>query len=222
MFGALLTEWRRKLLLTVVLNLLFWSGYVYLGRHALRPVRTLPLTWFDTAIPFAPKAWAWVYLSEFVATGLVPWLIRDRQTLHRYVVGFVMLTLASFSCFVFFPVASPRPLSLVSGAYGWIVRSDGFLNAFPSLHAGFLVYVGLLMRRLWPSAPAYGVALVAIWAVAVLYATIATRQHYAIDVFAGAALGLIADRIAWLRATRESAAMTTLRKSEAGSHAGSR
>ena len=80
-------HWRHKLLLTVLLNALFWTGYAFLGRKTFFPTWTPPLTWVDTVVPFHPHGWSWVYLSQFLFTGTLPWLLDGREALRRYVVG---------------------------------------------------------------------------------------------------------------------------------------
>jgi membrane-associated phospholipid phosphatase len=79
-----------------------------------------------------------------------------------------------------------------------IVRLDGTYNAFPSLHAGFLVYTlalgfRLLGRRLHPLV----VAGIGIWTALILYATLATKQHYVLDLLAGGMIGFVAHGLAW-------------------------
>lgn len=215
--------WREKLLLTVLLNLFFWCGYSVLARHAWFPLRTLPRTFLDSAIPFQPGPWAWVYLSQFVAASVVPWLIDTREILRRYVAGFAVMSLVSFALFVVCPVASPRigDATAAAGAMRLVLTFDGTLNAFPSLHAGFLVYLALLTRRIFrgglsPWVSAGGV----VWGIAILYSTIATRQHYTIDLIAGAAIGALSDWLAWRRAPGVSAAMTMSRSSGVAFHEG--
>jgi membrane-associated phospholipid phosphatase len=210
------THGRLKLLLTAFVNLLFWGGYSLLARHAFFPLWTPPRTWLDDAIPFRPEPWAWVYLSQFVAAGVLPWLIDTKDGLRRYVVGLAWMSAVSFALFALFPVASPRVDGGEAGrgAMSLVLAYDGTLNAFPSLHAAFLVYLARLGTRLFRGAIPWWVASVAFaWGAAILYATIATRQHYAIDLVAGAAIGLGADWIAWRRAAGVRAATTMSRQS---------
>ena len=185
--------------LTLAINLLFWGGYAWLARHAFFPVRQMATTWVDEAIPFAPEPWAAVYLSQFLLTGLLPWFIDSAAVLRRYVLALLLLSGVSFAVFLLWPVASPRPTGLLgSGLMAWIARADGAYNAFPSLHAGFLALVGGLGWRMFGRRPAWpAIALFGVWATAILYATLATRQHYAWDLGAGLALGSLANRIAW-------------------------
>lgn len=222
MIARLQTHWREKLLLTVVLNALFWTGYEWLGRTPMLPVRTVPRLWPDDAIPFQPRPWAWVYLSQFLLTGLLPWLIDSRETIRRYVVGFAVMSGTSFAVFAVWPVASPRPAGPVDGALAAIHFYDGTLNAFPSLHAAFLVYMARLAWRMFGrglSPVKWGAG--AAWGAAILYATIATRQHFTLDLVAGGAIGWLADWRAW-RTQPTTAAQKIARSSGAASHDGSR
>ena len=215
MFRRLQAEWRLKLLLTVLVNAVYWPAYAWLSRHAVFPLRVPPRTWFDDAIAFQPDYWAWVYLSQFPVAGLLPWLIVSRESLMRYVRGMAILSGVSFAVFLFFPTASPRGVAVpVSGVMQLIQIYDGTLNAFPSLHAGFLVYLALLARRMFPEAWAKGLNIAfVVWGGAVLYATIATRQHYATDLMAGGLIGWLADWVAWRRAAGVRAATTMSRSS---------
>ena len=191
-------HWQIKLLLTATLNALFWTGYAFLSRHTFFPVHSLPVMWLDAAVKFQP-VWGWIYLTEFGVTGTVPWLIVSTPELRRYVIGLLFLSLTSFLIFLVFPVASPRPPVLpVEGPVAMIVRLDGTYNAFPSLHAGFLVYtlaLGLRLfgRRLHPLV----VAGIGIWTALILYATLATKQHYVLDLLAGGMIGFVAHGLAW-------------------------
>lgn len=215
-------EWRLKLALTAVLNLVFWTGYSWLGRHTFFPVRTPPLTWLDRAIDYQPVFWGWVYLSQFLFTGTLPWLIDSRDKLRRYVVGLALMVGVSFACFIFFPVHSPRPGGAdASGAMAVILAYDGRYNAFPSLHAGFLAYMACVLgRMLGRRISVFGWFVAAIWGGAILYSTLATRQHYALDLVAGGLVGLLASWVAWRGTSHASAAAATARSSPVASQAG--
>lgn len=223
MLARFQAQWRLKLVLTATMNALFWGGYGYLGRHASFPLHVPPLTWIDRVIPFQPAFWSWVYLSEFLLAAILPWLIDTREGLLRYASGVAVMTVVSFGVFWLLPVASPRPnQTIVAGAMGFIAAADGRFNAFPSLHAAFLAYLALLAHRLWPRASWAATAGGVVWAGAILYATIATRQHYALDLVAGAAVGVLADWLAWSGKFGASAAMMTSRNSAVASHEGAR
>jgi membrane-associated phospholipid phosphatase len=138
-------------------------------------------------------------MSEFLLTATVPWLIARREMLWGYARGVGVMSVICFFVFALYPVASPRPhAEFRDGMFGAIIDLDGPLSAFPSLHAGFLVYtLGVAWLLFRSQARFVGIALVLTWAAAVMYATIATRQHYALDLVAGGAVGLLAHRLAW-------------------------
>jgi membrane-associated phospholipid phosphatase len=181
------------------------------------------MTCLDKWSGFRPYPWAWIYESNFLITGLIPWLMSSREELRRYTIGFVLLSGLSFMIFALFPVASPRPANLEEYAtLLFITRVDGPLNAFPSLHAGFLVYAIALARRLFGSQlnPVV-LAMLLVWGVLILYATLATKQHYALDLLAGGLLGWGADWFAWHNSGSGAIASTSRRrKSGVASQAG--
>lgn len=223
MLGRLRSRWRLKLVLGVVLSSLFWAGYGTLGRDAWFPLWQPPLLWPDTAIAYQPIPWVWVYLSIFPLTALLPCLLETTDELRRCAQSIARLSLACFVVFLLVPVASPRSTEPATDvAMRLLLAADGTLNAFPSLHAGFVVLLGRLARRLFGRAhPMTTRVVVVVWGAAVLHSTIATRQHYAIDLVAGAFLGWLADWSAW-RGQALAAATTAARSSGAMSQSGSR
>ena len=143
-------QWRLKLALGLLMNAVFWTGYLLLSRHAVHPIHTLPMTSLDEWAGFHPGGWIWAYESAFLLSGIVPWLIETREEVWRYVCGFAILCITSFVIFALFPVASPRPVEL--RAYPtrlFLTRWDGPLNAFPSMHAGCLIYVLATVQKLF-------------------------------------------------------------------------
>jgi membrane-associated phospholipid phosphatase len=219
----LTTLWQEKLQLTAVLNVLFWGFYLFLSRHAFLPIHTLPMTWLDRWAGFQPHPWAWVYESNFLLVGVVPWLIVSQVELRRYAAGFALLAVVSFVVFALFPVASPRPANLEASPFLiFITHVDGPLNAFPSLHAGSLIYALAWARRLCgASLNPWMAALLLAWAALILFATLATKQHYALDLLAGGLIGWAADWFAWRGpVSGDMASVKTRRKSGVASQAG--
>jgi membrane-associated phospholipid phosphatase len=220
----LTAHWRLKVALTAALNVLFWGGYGFLGHHAFFSLRAVPLTALDHAVPFQPVPWAWIYLSQYLFVVVLPWLLTTREAILRYAAGVLIMSCASFGCFLFFPTPGPRPLE-VGGDFAMrtIANYDGTLNACPSLHAVFLVYMALLAWRMFGRvAPVLTVGASFMWGAAILYSTLATKQHYVIDLVAGSMLGVLADWLAWRGSTPATAEITIPRKSGSTSQAGSR
>lgn len=190
---------RRKLILLTVLPAAFCLGYFTLQHITLFPPVTLPLTAVDRAIDFEPR-WIHVYLSLYLLLPIAPMLAVRRHQLERYTEGFLWLSATGFSIFLFYPVIAPRPDGVTGvAAFDLLTAHEGKLNAFPSFHAGLLAYT--LCFALWalpgeirspPGRFLFSVGV--LWGTAVLYATLATKQHYAVDLPAGIVLAWLSHR----------------------------
>lgn len=179
----------------------FALPYLALQQVTVFPVRSLPRTWLDEAIVFQP-GWMGVYLSINLLLPLAL-LARTREELVRYARGFRALCAVCFVIFFLFPTEAPRPSRIpASGLYAFFVRYEGARNAMPSLHAALTAYTFLLGRRLLRDdlgargRAAYA-ALALAWGGAILYATLATKQHAAVDLPAGIVLAGLCHRWAW-------------------------
>jgi len=186
-----------KLGLTAGLVVAFFVPYFALQHFPLRPPRTLPTASLDELVPFQP-AWVVVYQSLYVLMPAVAWLADSADTLRRYARGFVALSAAGFVVFLAFPVMGPRPKVVsAEGLYGMLVHYDTPLNTFPSLHVALAVYSLLFAQHLLAGAGRSAPGLIlagAAWTAAIAYSTLATKQHYAIDLPAGMLLALLAHR----------------------------
>ena len=198
--ARLRSHWRLKCALSVVLSLAFCVPYFTLQRVTFFPVRRLPLTALDRLVAFQPR-WVYAYQSIYLLFPTTAWLASTRGELARYARGFLALSLAGFAFFLLLPVEGPRPVALpADGMLRLLHAYDRPLNAFPSLHVGLAVYTVLFGRRILTQAtPGVRMFLVVEWAWVVLiaYSTLATKQHYAIDLPAGALLAWAADAWAW-------------------------
>lgn len=193
-----------RLKLAVLLGLTIGICVPYFGLHALEPVPRWapPVTALDRAISFQP-AWVYPYLSVCLLVPLFPLLATRREELLGFARGLVTLCVPSFLCFATLPVAGPRPaLAVEEGLYQWLIGIDGSTNAFPSLHAALAVYCLLFgWRLLAAELPPRRRLLLAtgllVWGGAILYATLATKQHWLWDLVPGVALALAANGLAW-------------------------
>lgn len=145
-----------------------------------------PVTFLDRAVSLDPR-WIPLYLSIVVLVPVFPLLAERREEVIRYVLGIGLLSLPCFLCFALWPAAGPRPEQAAGDLHAWLVGVDRTWNSMPSLHAGLATYSGLygwhlLRRELSPPARA-GLAIgLTGWVVAILYATLATKQHWALDL----------------------------------------
>jgi hypothetical protein len=192
----------RKLLLLVILPPLFTACYYAPQWFRFRAAHELPLLSFERAIPFS-TGWIHPYMSMYIMLPLAPLLAIRVEQLRRYVIGMAIMFV---SCAVFFlalPIAYPRP-PLPSDAdwlYRNVVAIDQNINAMPSLHAGLCVYTLLFAARILRDMPrrTYVILLAVgwIWTIVILYGTLATKQHYFVDLPAGGLVAWVSHVLAW-------------------------
>jgi peptidoglycan-N-acetylglucosamine deacetylase len=170
----------------------FFVGYFALLRAPAFPVLVMPRTWLDHALPFQP--WALLpYASLWLNIALVPAFLVDRGQLWSFAFGCLGLSLAGYAVFYFLPTAIPAPdidWNLYP-AFLFLKNTDLAGNACPSLHVAFAVFTALWFERILPSLGGGRVARAAnlLWAALIAYSTLGTRQHVALDVYWGGALG---------------------------------
>jgi membrane-associated phospholipid phosphatase len=104
------------------------------------------------------------------------------------------MTAIALVVFWFMPTAIPNfTIDAVPGSSLHFLKTvDSAGNAFPSLHVSFSVFTCIVLARQLREvgAPAWLCLLNVAWAVAIVYSTMAVRQHVLIDVLGGLALGL--------------------------------
>ena len=199
-------RWRIKLLMFVVLVPVFEFCYVLPQWVPLRTPATLPLTRVDRAVPFRP-AWVYAYLSLYLML-IFPPLFADRaEQLVRYTVGAAVMFGTATLVFFAWPVRYPRPPlpDVPPGVYRLLTTIDQPVNSIPSLHAGLVAYTLFFAARtfgeLRPGVRGTLLTVGVVWGAVILYATLATKQHYLADLPPGALLGWVAHRVAWRGAT---------------------
>jgi hypothetical protein len=164
--------WKFKFAGSVAFAGLFFVGYFALLKHPAHVVTTMPVLAIDQAIPFQPHT-IWIYVSLWFYLEL--------------------------AIFYFWPTRVPAFQVDWSEytMFSWLKQTDAAGNACPSLHVAFAVFtarwVHFIFKRL--RAGVFFHILNWVWALAIVYSTISTRQHVAIDVLAGAALGATAASI---------------------------
>lgn len=176
----------------------FMCIYFLLLRHPQSPVTIMPLTGLDRLVGFEP--WAIVpYASLWLYVSLVPMLLGTRRELLQYVSAVTVLSLVGFAIFLFWPTAVPRP-DIDWARYplvAFLKSADASGNACPSLHVAFSVLSGLWLERVLRKihAPVWLRVLNVGWCGVIVYSTLATKQHVALDMAAGAALGWAVDAL---------------------------
>jgi membrane-associated phospholipid phosphatase len=181
-----------KMLSTAGAVALFFYAYFWAMRHPLGAVTVVPEIWIDRLIGFQPRSFAlyaflWVYISFGTA------LAANLRELVSFGLASLAMSVVGLVIYVLVPTRAPNP------AIDWsLYPSLSFLksvdvagNAFPSLHAAFCVFTALALHDQLKTLGG-GTWLRAgngLLCAGILYSTMATRQHVALDVIAGAALG---------------------------------
>jgi membrane-associated phospholipid phosphatase len=198
------TRWRTKLVSNVLGFPAFFWAYFWVLKHPLFKPYEMPFTALDSWIGFFPAAILlygslWVYVSLPLAL-----FIRKSEFLSFGVAAFA-LTAAGMVVFIVWPTTMPssdivwsqHPLT------AFLKNVDASGNACPSLHVAFAVFtLGWLHRLLREMGAGLTIKTVNwLWCAAIVYSTIATRQHVVLDVVAGAALGaiIVTANLLWLR-----------------------
>ena len=177
---------------------LFFVAYFYLLKNPAYPTTEMPIVWLDRLIGFQPLALP-LYLSIWVYVSLPPALLATRRELAVYVIAMAGTCLTGLIVFYFWPTAVP--VANIDWAQSpdiaFLKGIDASGNACPSLHVATAVFSGIwlhhLLRRF--GVPPWILVFSWVWCIGIVYSTLATRQHVAVDALAGLVLGWVA---AWL------------------------
>jgi peptidoglycan/xylan/chitin deacetylase (PgdA/CDA1 family)/membrane-associated phospholipid phosphatase len=192
----------------------FFVGYFALLRHPSGPVAIMPRTWLDQVVPFQPWTLA-PYLSLWLYLSLAPALMVDRRQLWSFAGGCLGLSLAGYAFYYFFPTALP-PTDIdwtQHPFFQFLKNTDASGNACPSLHAAFAVFTALWFARILPAIGAGRITqgLNLLWALLIVYSTVATRQHVTLDALFGVALGALVASLNFIAAPCREAVTATPR-----------
>jgi membrane-associated phospholipid phosphatase len=192
------TRARRSFLLTLILITfltgLFFIGYFYVQMHPANAPIMMPLTALDQMIPFQPQALL-AYVSLWIYIGAGPGLQRTFGELAVYGLWMCALCIVGLGIFYFWPTQVPSLTLDATDFPGLAVlhRVDKTSNACPSMHVAVAIFTAVRVEEVLRStrSPLLLRLLNAAWFFVIAYSTLAIKQHVALDVAAGALLGLI-------------------------------
>jgi membrane-associated phospholipid phosphatase len=175
----------------------FWA-YLYLLKNPVFPVTIMPLTVVDRWIGFSPLALI-PYLSLWIYCSLPVMLMPARIRLLNFGVWIGLMCLFALAIFYWWPNAVP--VADIDWALypsvAFLKSVDAAGNACPSLHVAAAVYSSFwlywlvqALRLGWRTQ-----AVQVVWGMAIVYSTMATKQHVSLDVLAGMVLGAV---FAWM------------------------
>lgn len=171
-----------------------WIALLYtLPNHfLLRPAQKVPLTIFDTFIDFSSN-WIWIYISYYFYLITSYFYLKNEKNLTCLAYSFVIAALLSSVIFFLFPTYLPRDLYAIQQTklsdlmLNFIRSIDTSLNCAPSMH---IAMTTIACACLMKEASRFKTIFL-LWAFLIAYSTMATKQHYFIDVASGFILGIL-------------------------------
>ncbi len=175
--------------LVVVLGALLWVAiYGLPNRFQFHGPYELPLILGEENIPFVPMA-TWVYVSAFLQL-IVATVILPKGRFGKAVAALAVIATIHSFFFIVFPTWFPRTHETTNWLYNLLRSVEEPTNCLPSLHTSFVL---LSSWALWRMSSRKGFWFF-IWAVLIIISTLLTKQHYIVDIIAGAAVALIVHR----------------------------
>ncbi|MFA6032468.1 MAG: phosphatase PAP2 family protein [Myxococcota bacterium] len=174
-------------------------GYLALNRYYHPLVNYDVSIYLDYLIPLVPW-WSWFYEALFVMpVCMAP--IRELPWMRRAAMAVVTCCVVSWVFFVVMPVSTvgfrPESVPITDAStmfLNFIYFTDANGTCFPSLHVAIAMVFGLIGMHQWKG---WGHALFVL-SILISLSTIFTKQHYIMDVVAGAALAYASYRLVYL------------------------
>ena len=182
-----------RLTLPMVVLALPVPFYIFIGEETANRAVPVPTLFLDRALPLQP-AWALVYGCVYLFLIVLPiFIVRDEELIRRTLLAYLTVWISAYVVFLLHPTIAPRPVKVIGdGFVVWGLRflydSDPPYNCFPSLHVAHSCVSAFAAYRVHRGVgiiAGFGAALVAV-------STLFTKQHYVLDVIAGALLASIA------------------------------
>jgi membrane-associated phospholipid phosphatase len=179
----------RGLLLAVIVAL----GYFIPDNFIVFPTHSVVLTRLDQWVELQP-AWVWFYISYYPLLIAGYFMTTGHASQRVYFGAMSLASLVGFIVFFFFPTMVSRDLYPWTGANDvsaqmltYIRGADVPVNCLPSMHVCMSFIAAACISMV---SGRVGRVLLWAWFLAICYSTMATKQHYFVDLVAGFALGL--------------------------------
>jgi membrane-associated phospholipid phosphatase len=176
------------LVLSVVLIFGGYQFYFFTQRHIWFKTREFKAR-LDDKIPFWPW-WSWIYsFLYYPAILCVNLIVEDSRQFVMMAFTFLVLLWAQMAFFVLFPVRTPDRWRSMNTGRSWsekfllfVQKFDDVTNCFPSMHVSVAMLTAMF---LYASMGPWIFLFPALIAISCVF----TKQHYLIDLPAGALLG---------------------------------
>ncbi len=183
-----ITDYAVNLILSVFLIVGVYQFYFWCQRNSVASPRELKLR-VDEWIPYWPS-WVWIYSCIYYPLILyLNFVLESSRQFTHVAVSYMLLLALQMAFFVLFPVATPehwrainRRRTLSERFLAFVQRFDARSNSFPSMHTSVAMLTAL---HLVPHLGALAFAFPVLIALSCMF----TKQHYVIDLPAGALLG---------------------------------
>ena len=184
----------RTTISTTLLTGLFFMGYFWVQRHPAYTPIMMPQTALDLSIPFQPPALL-AYVSVWIYIGFGPGLQRTVREFAVYGLWLCGLCISGLTIFYFWPTQVPRVVLAATDFPGFVMlhRIDESSNACPSMHVAVAIFTAVRVDEVLRSmrVPTQLRLINLAWFGAIVYSTMAIKQHLLVDVAAGTCLGLV-------------------------------
>jgi membrane-associated phospholipid phosphatase len=188
------TDYLIDLILSGVLIIGGYQFYFWCQKNPLTAPRELRLP-VDDRIPFWP-AWVWIYSFLYYPAILYTATVVQSQRQFTYLaISYLLLLALQMAFFLALPVVTPESWRAGNRGRTWserflalVQRFDARSNSFPSMHTSVAMLTAL---HLHSYLGAWAFAFPALIGLSCLF----TKQHYLVDIPAGAALGWLTFRV---------------------------
>ncbi|HZE10214.1 MAG TPA: phosphatase PAP2 family protein [Burkholderiales bacterium] len=169
----------------------FFYAYFWIMRHPLSAATVIPVTWIDDLVPFSPQSF-FLYASLWVYVALGSLFTKDGRELAAWAAACFSMIIVGLGIFMALPTKVPD-FAVDWSQYpslAFLKGVDASGNALPSLHAAFAVFTAVVLHGQLTAvrAPRAALACSVLWCLGIVYSAMATRQHLALDIIAGAVL----------------------------------
>ena len=183
-----------QLVISAFLIVGVYQFYFWCQRNHVTPPREFRLP-IDDRIPYRPR-WVWIYsFLYYPVIVAINWTVTSPRQFLYVAISYMLLLGFQMLFFVFLPVATPVEWRTCAAGRG---RSERFLafvqnydarsNSFPSMHTSVATLTALHLHA------AFGLMVVA-FPVLIGLSCLFTKQHYIVDLPAGALLGWFAFKL---------------------------
>lgn len=178
------TLFNLKLLLYITVGIFISVPYYLIQQINFTNITKMPTWKIDELIGFNSE-YIWIYNSLHLFIIMVTFRYSDKKKLLQYTKGVVLIATISFAIFLIFPTEAVRPSSQnTSWFYQFLIRIDGTTNAFPSLHVSLALFALYSLIKDQKNG-IIGIIIYCVWCSAIIFSTLATKQHVFIDIIGG-------------------------------------